>query len=157
MLNNKYGTSNLLIRETMIANTNTTTGTIATVSGTSYIPGTHIVKDDCDVIFKHINDVIEPVFTIKGYQMLGEKKKTKKLTNREKLNYENIEKIIFNKPATIIIFKDGTKEVVKCYDEDFDEEKGVAMIMLNLVFDNNKSERKRFIDKFIVEDKDIKK
>jgi hypothetical protein len=39
-----------------------------------------------------------------------------------------IDKVIFNNPATIIIWKDGTKTVVRCQEgEIFDEEKGLAM------------------------------
>lgn len=38
-----------------------------------------------------------------------------------------IEKVIFNDPATIVLWKDGTKTVVKAEDEEFDEEKGLAM------------------------------
>ena len=42
-------------------------------------------------------------------------------------NYFDIEKVIFNPPATIMIWKDGTKTVVKCNGEKFDQEKGLAM------------------------------
>ena len=39
-----------------------------------------------------------------------------------------IKKVIFNKPATIVFWADGTKTVVKCGDVDvWDEEKGLAM------------------------------
>lgn len=38
-----------------------------------------------------------------------------------------IKKIIFNPPATIIFWKDGSKTVVKCDGEAFDPEKGMAM------------------------------
>ena len=39
-----------------------------------------------------------------------------------------IKKIIFNGPATIILWTDNTKTVVKCDEnEEFDPEKGVAM------------------------------
>lgn len=38
-----------------------------------------------------------------------------------------IEKVIFNDPATIIIWADGTKTVVKADREKFDPEKGLAM------------------------------
>lgn len=39
-----------------------------------------------------------------------------------------IEKVIFNYPATIVFWGDGTKTVVKCgEDEKFDPEKGLAM------------------------------
>lgn len=42
-------------------------------------------------------------------------------------NYFDIERVIFNPPATIVIWKDGTKTVVKCNGEKFDQEKGLAM------------------------------
>ena len=42
-------------------------------------------------------------------------------------NYFDIKKVIFNNPATIVIWKDGTKTVVKCNGEKFDQEKGLAM------------------------------
>ena len=43
-------------------------------------------------------------------------------------NKLSIKKVIFNRPATIVLWEDGTKTVVKCdSDEDFDYEKGLAM------------------------------
>ena len=39
----------------------------------------------------------------------------------------SIEKIIFNSPATIVFWSDGEKTVVKCFNEEFDPEKGLAM------------------------------
>lgn len=42
--------------------------------------------------------------------------------------YFKIKKVIFNDPATIVIWADGTKTVVKCQEGDmFDKEKGLAM------------------------------
>lgn len=39
-----------------------------------------------------------------------------------------IKKVIFNDPATIVLWKDETKTVVKAQDkEEFDKEKGLAM------------------------------
>ena len=53
---------------------------------------------------------------------------------RRKLQIENV---IFNKPATIVFWKDGTKTVVKCQDgDDFVEEKGLAMAICKKVFGN---------------------
>ena len=40
-----------------------------------------------------------------------------------------IERIIFNDPATIVFWTDGTKTVVKAHDEEFSEEHGLAMAM----------------------------
>lgn len=48
-----------------------------------------------------------------------------------------IEKVIFNDPATIVFWNDGTKTVVKCGNDDtFDPEKGLAMAISKYFFDN---------------------
>lgn len=45
--------------------------------------------------------------------------------------------VIFNNPATIVFWCDGTKTVVKCsIDETFDEEKGLAMAIAKKFFGN---------------------
>ena len=42
--------------------------------------------------------------------------------------YPNIEKVIFNDPATIVLWSDNTKTVVKCQDGDsYSKELGLAM------------------------------
>lgn len=52
-----------------------------------------------------------------------------------------ITKVIFNDPATIVFWSDGTKTVVKCCEDDtFDKEKGLAMAVCKKVTGNN-SER----------------
>ena len=48
-----------------------------------------------------------------------------------------IKKVIFNDPATIVFWKDGTKTVVKCGDGDiFDPEKGLAMAIAKKALGN---------------------
>lgn len=48
-----------------------------------------------------------------------------------------IEKVIFNGPATIVMWMDGTKTIVKCQDGDtFDPEKGLAMAISKKAFGN---------------------
>lgn len=47
-----------------------------------------------------------------------------------------IEKVIFNDPATIVFWSDGTKTVVKCANEEFDKEKGLAMAICKRVLGN---------------------
>ena len=44
--------------------------------------------------------------------------------------YEDIDRVIFHNPATIVFWKDGTKTVAKCYNEDYDPEKGLMMAIL---------------------------
>ena len=38
-----------------------------------------------------------------------------------------IKRVIFSDPCTIVIWNDGTKTIVRCTDEKFDKEKGLAM------------------------------
>lgn len=48
-----------------------------------------------------------------------------------------IEKVIFNYPATIVIWSDKTKTVVRCQNEDdWDPEKGLAMAISKKFFGN---------------------
>lgn len=49
----------------------------------------------------------------------------------------NIKKVIFNYPATIVIWADGTKTIVKSGDHDvFDPEKGLAMAIAKKALGN---------------------
>ena len=51
-----------------------------------------------------------------------------------------IKKVIFNPPATIVLWKDGTKTVVKCGEYDvFDAEKGLAMAFAKKALGNKGS------------------
>lgn len=45
-----------------------------------------------------------------------------------------VERIIVNGPALVVFWKDGDKTVVKCHDEDFDIEKGIAMALAKRVW-----------------------
>lgn len=46
-------------------------------------------------------------------------------------------KVIFNYPATIVLWNDGTKTVVKCGDDEvWDPEKGLAMCIVKKAFGN---------------------
>ena len=52
-------------------------------------------------------------------------------------NKFEIEKVIFNDPATIVIWKDGTKTVVKCGNDDiYDTEKGLALAIAKKALGN---------------------
>lgn len=57
--------------------------------------------------------------------------------NPKQIMFTNIEKVIFNNPATIVIWTDGTKTVVKCEGEKFDPEKGLAMAITKKLLGNN--------------------
>lgn len=49
----------------------------------------------------------------------------------------SIMRVIFNKPATIVFWADGTKTVVKCQGKDkFDKEKGLALCIAKKALSN---------------------
>lgn len=61
------------------------------------------------------------------------------LETDKELDNSMIQKVIFNPPATIVIWKDGSKTVVKCGENDiFDPEKGLAMAISKRAFGNNR-------------------
>ena len=56
------------------------------------------------------------------------------------LRIPEIKNVIFNDPATIVFWEDGTKTVVKCQDGDeFDPEKGLAMAIVKKAYGNKGS------------------
>lgn len=55
-----------------------------------------------------------------------------------------IKDVIFNFPATIVLWADGTKTVVKCTNEVFDPEKGIAMAICKKILGNTGSYYKLF-------------
>ena len=60
------------------------------------------------------------------------------LSNKEKLfDKEQIKDVIFKNPATIVLWKDGTKTVVKCQDGDvYNPETGLAMCIIKKMCGN---------------------
>lgn len=69
----------------------------------------------------------------------------KKYTEEEKMTSTKLDKsrpgwsikqVIFNDPATIVYWHDGTKTVVKCENEVYDPEKGLAMALAKKMLGN---------------------
>ena len=70
----------------------------------------------------------------------------------EKVMIDSVQKVIFNNPATIVIFEDGTKVVVKTTDGDeFQPEIGFAMAVMKKLF-GSRGQYKKFIDKWLPEE-----
>lgn len=65
--------------------------------------------------------------------------KTKKKINKTYVpNHLRIKKRIFNNPATIVYWMDGTKTIVKCMDEDtYDRDVGLAMCICKKILGEN--------------------
>ena len=61
-----------------------------------------------------------------------------------------IKKVIFNNPATIVLWNDGTKTVVKCQEGDtYDKEKGLALCIAKKALGNKgnfNNEFKRWVE-----------
>lgn len=88
-----------------------------------------------------------------------------KITLTPPFTKPEIKKVIFAPPATIVIWKDGTKTVVKqqefnlfavgTWGDRFDKEKGLAMAMCKKVFGTNKSQSNYYdiFKQWIQEDK----
>lgn len=84
-------------------------------------------------------------YTSKSKILDSARKEKGKMGNRNYRNYAiksyfEIKNIIFNDPATIVIWDDGTKTVVKCQEGDsFDPEKGVAMAVMKRALGSNET------------------
>lgn len=48
-------------------------------------------------------------------------------------------RIVRNGPALVVFWRDGTKTVVKCHDEDFDAEKGLGMALARKLWGRSKT------------------
>lgn len=67
--------------------------------------------------------------------------------------FPTIKDVIFNDPATIVIWADGSKTVVKCQDNDaFDPEKGLAMAISKKAL-GNKSNFNNVFKKWLPEER----
>lgn len=66
------------------------------------------------------------------------------------LDVSVIKKVIFNEPATIVLWNDGTKTVVKCQEGDtYDKEKGLALCIAKKALGNKgnfNNEFKRWLE-----------
>ena len=84
--------------------------------------------------FKSNYDPLNGMITLNG-AIIGSFAGTSSLMNvPEPLSI--IKRVIFHDPATIIYWSDGTKTVVKCKNEEFDKEKGLAMACMKKLLGN---------------------
>lgn len=73
---------------------------------------------------------------------------TNKVEYNTMLKRTKIKNVIFNDPATIVFWSDGTKTVVKCGENDiYDPEKGLAMAVAKKYLGTNKS-HSNYMDEF---------
>lgn len=67
------------------------------------------------------------------------------------ISIPEIEKVIFQKTHTIVLWKDKTRTVVNCSEEDFDKEKGLAMAITKKYIARGKF--KKLIENADIQDK----
>ncbi|MCI6409221.1 MAG: hypothetical protein MR797_05630 [Lachnospiraceae bacterium] len=72
----------------------------------------------------------------------------------ELMSKPKIENVIFNNPATIVFWQDGSKTVVKCHDSVFDPEKGLAMAISKKALGNKYDYYDEF-EKWLPKEKEI--
>lgn len=71
-------------------------------------------------------------------------------------NNPEITRVIFNDPATIVFWKDGSKTVVKCQPGDvYDQEKGLALCIAKKYL-GNKSNFNNVFKKYLIDESKIK-
>ena len=87
---------------------------------------------------------------------LTSKEYNKMFVKKEYPTYPEIKNVIFNPPATIVFWDDGTKTVVKAQNnEHFDPEKGLSMAIAKKHFDNKGhyfEEIKKWTEKYTAEE-----
>ena len=97
----------------------------------------HIIPESC-VTSAHSGKTVTVEAPYKG---------SRRVARNESMRFK-IKKVIFNDPATIVFWEDGSKTVVKCqytgsnqhgkYREKFDKEKGLAMCFAKKAFGNSR-------------------
>lgn len=70
-------------------------------------------------------------------------------------NSHSIKKVVFNNPATVVFWYDGTKTVVKCQPEDvYDKRMGLALCIAKKAL-GNKGNYNKVFDKWIPEEPEL--
>lgn len=102
------------------------------------------ITNDNGFTYRDYDDVIE--FLSKWY-------------NFEKVTDDSIiSRVIFNDPATIILWSDGTKTIAKTHSDDaFDPEKGFVVACAKKLLGNGGAFRKELAKWISVEDKQLNK
>lgn len=94
-----------------------------------------LMKKNCEISIDYIP---YGVYGARGQASLYYSPNANTRKSLQKQRYFNvIKKVIFNEPATIVFWADGTKTVVKCGEDDiWDPEKGLAMAVTKKFFGN---------------------
>lgn len=119
------------------------------------------LKDDKDSFMTYggidYNKIANDTFNYSSVDVKNTLKFLELYQDYERISFPCVKKVIFNKPATIVIWADGTKTVVKCQKdkngkyEKYDKEKGLALCYMKKALGNESNYYnviKNIIDKF---------
>lgn len=81
----------------------------------------------CKPIYRRWNDPISGTYVKYYYNDVSTTNAVFNTNQIAQTVIPKIKDVIYNDPATIVFWEDGTKTVVKCKNEKFDPEKGLAM------------------------------
>ena len=103
---------------------------------------------------KHVTDKLDSIrYLLEAEKFFLNLKEEKTMPTKTKCDYNKlyikgclfgrsnleIKNVIFSGPCTIVQWSDGDKTIVKCENEDFDKEKGLAMAICKKFLGTNKS------------------
>lgn len=97
-----------------------------------------VYKTDYDIIIKHLYETPNLIDTDCTSTWINMADLLQDIHRIEKRRL-TITNVIFNDPATIVFWSDGTKTVVKADNETFDAEKGLAIAVTKKFFGNKGS------------------
>lgn len=110
----------------------------------SWNPGKDVIRVSANNLGIDIDRAIYAAMAI-DYSLQSTERAEKNDIVRFGMCNVSIRKVIFNDPATIVLWSDGTKTVVKCGPEDsYDMEKGLAMAIVKKMAGNDSRFHKVF-------------
>lgn len=94
----------------------------------------HVYHDYIDTDIATTRALADLIWSSQSNLKRLERESTMKNTNKKPTPSNPIKQVIFNGPATIIYWKDGSKTVVKAQGDEYDPEKGLAMAVARHYF-----------------------
>ena len=104
----------------------------------------HITKPETTT--NRIDDIVTASLSFGYYdEVKGVKPTMNRKYKQNTINPLEIKNVYFNDPVTVVIWKDGTKTIVRCSENDFyDPEKGLAMAIVKKAYGNDSKFHKIF-------------
>ena len=99
-------------------------------------PPKHTLVGDVTTGYAYIDTDMSILANMQKQFDYYKKKALNDIYGKSKSSNWGINRVIFNDPATIVVWNDGSKTVVKASNEPFDPEKGLAMAIAKKALGN---------------------